>query len=83
MLKNVIQLEHQVGDKVYHLMCDNDSPLADVKDALCQFMKYVGNIEDQVKAQNAANEAAAAVPVAPEAAPVSDNVVPLEQPKAE
>jgi len=38
-------------------MCDMDSPLPDVKEALFQFQKYVGQIEDAVKAQQAQQEA--------------------------
>jgi len=51
MLKNLSRLEHVIGDKVYHFVCDNDSPLNEVKEALFQFLKYVGQIEDSVKAQ--------------------------------
>ncbi len=50
MLKNISQLEVKIAEKIYHLTCDNDSPLEHVKEALCQFLKYVGNIEDQIKA---------------------------------
>lgn len=51
MLKNLVKLEHIVANKAIHLLCDNDAPLASVKEALCQFLKYIGQIEDQVKAQ--------------------------------
>jgi hypothetical protein len=51
MLKNIIRLEHSVGNKVYHFLCDNDSPLDHVKEALFQFTKYAGQIEDQMKTQ--------------------------------
>jgi hypothetical protein len=54
MLKNVTQLEHKVGERVFHLLCDPSSPLNEVKEALCAFLKYVGNIEDNVAAQQAA-----------------------------
>lgn len=50
MLKNITRLEHVIGDKVYHLTCDADSPLEHVKDALFQFTKFVGQIEDNIKA---------------------------------
>lgn len=64
MLKNISQLEHAVGDKVYHFMCDSNSPLNEVKDALFQFLKYVGQVEDAVKAQQA--QAVAEAPVVEE-----------------
>ena len=51
MIKNLCSLEHTVGDRVYRLLCDNDSPLNDIKEVLFQFQKYIGQIEDQVKAQ--------------------------------
>lgn len=56
MIKNLVQLEHTIGDKVYRLACDNDSPLNEIKDALFQFLKIVGNIEDQIKAKQASQE---------------------------
>lgn len=78
MLKQVIQLEHKIADKVITLTCTADAALDHVKDALFQFTKYVGGIEDQVKAQQAAakekaDAEAAAKPAeaAPEVLPVS------------
>lgn len=50
MLKNISQLEYKIGDKVYHLLCDNDSPLEHVIEAANQFLKFVLNVQDQVKA---------------------------------
>lgn len=55
MLKNVVQMTVQVGEKVFHFLCDPDAPLNHVKEALFQFSKIVGDIEN--KAQTAANEA--------------------------
>lgn len=46
-------------------MCDQDSPLHHVKEALFQFQKYIGQIEDQVKAQ-------AEVTNPPEEKPITD-----------
>lgn len=51
MLKNLSSLQHKVGDKIYHLICDQDSPLEHVKESLFQFLKYCGQVEDQIKAQ--------------------------------
>jgi len=45
MLKNLARLEHKVGDRVYHLLCDNDSPIVEVKDALTQFLGYAVQVE--------------------------------------
>ena len=57
MLKNISRLEHKVGEKIYHLVCDSDSPLADVKEALFEFSKFIGKVEDNAKAQEAQMEA--------------------------
>lgn len=51
MLKNIIKLEHKIEGRDYQFLGDNDSPLAHVKEALFQFLKYVGQIEDQARAQ--------------------------------
>ena len=77
MLKNVSRLEHVVNDKFYHLLCDSDSPISDVKDALFQFLKYIGNVEDQIKAAKAKEEAEKA------ASQPSATVVVDEAPKPE
>lgn len=58
MLKNIVRLEFIVNDKVYHFVCDNDSPLHDIKEALFQCQKYVGALEDNIKAQMEAKKAA-------------------------
>lgn len=51
MLKNLSGLTHKIGDKFYHLMCDLDSPINEIKDSLFEFLKYIGKIEDHVKSQ--------------------------------
>lgn len=51
MLKNLSGLTHKIGDKFYHLMCDSDSPINEIKDSLFEFLKYIGKIEDHVKSQ--------------------------------
>ena len=48
MLKNVVKLEVKVAEKVYHLFCDNDSPIGDVKEALFQLTKDVAEIEERI-----------------------------------
>lgn len=49
MLKNISRLECKVNEKDYQLFCDNDSPIEHVKEALFQFLKYIGQLEDQNK----------------------------------
>lgn len=49
MLKNVSRLECKVDNRDFVFYCDPDSPLTTVKEALFQFQKYVGQIEDAAK----------------------------------
>jgi hypothetical protein len=51
MLKNISQLEFVVGEKSGRLLFDMDTPIQIVKEILFQAQKYVGQVEDQVKAQ--------------------------------
>ncbi len=54
MLKQLTQLEFKIGDRIYHLTCAPDSPITEIKDALFQFLKFVGQVEDSAKAQQEA-----------------------------
>ena len=49
MLRNISQLDCKVGEKLYSLLCDQDSPLEHVKGALFEFLKYIGKVEDAMK----------------------------------
>lgn len=59
MLKNIATLQHVIGSNAYRFECDAQAPIAEVKESLCEFMKYVGNIEDAAKKAAAEKEAAA------------------------
>lgn len=41
MIKNLIKLEHKIGDRVFHMYCDPDSPLGEVHDALSAMKAYI------------------------------------------
>lgn len=41
MLKQLAALEVKIGDRIYKLLCDHDSPLGEVHDALVQFKSHV------------------------------------------
>lgn len=57
MLRNVTQLTVQVGEKLYHLFCDHDSPIGHVKEAIFEFTKVVAEVEQKIKdAQKPAEE---------------------------
>ena len=62
MLKNLIQLEHKIGDSVFHFSCAADAQLEHAKDALFKFLGHCAKVEEdaKVKAQEA--------PVQPEVA---------------
>ena len=78
MLKNLSQLTHTIAGKAYTFVCDVDSTLENIKESLFQFQKYVGQIEDQVKAQQEAAKAAIPEPVA--VAPI-ETPPPVENPQ--
>ncbi len=67
MLRNLCQLEYIMENKVCRLLCDNDMPLVLIKEALFQFQKYVGHIEDQVKAQQEEGKVKEPTNIAPDA----------------
>lgn len=47
MLKNVVKLEHKIGERVYQLLCDHDSPVFEVKEALSTFFEFAQNVEKE------------------------------------
>lgn len=49
MLKNISQLEIQVDDKMCRFQCDSGANTVQIKEALFQFLKYIGAIEDAAK----------------------------------
>ncbi len=46
-----------VNGRIYHFTCDMDAPLQDAKEAMFGVMKYLGQIEDQIKAIQAQKDA--------------------------
>lgn len=57
MIKNKTTIEHIAGNRVFQFICDAESSIDLVKDALVKFLQYAGQIEDQVK-EKAAKDAA-------------------------
>lgn len=53
MLKNIVRLEKIIEGKTYHLLCDSDSPIHHVQEALCSFL---GHCQDVIKVAQAAQE---------------------------
>lgn len=54
MIKNITRLEHKVGDRIYHFVCENDSPLGEIHDALSKFKSCIIEI---INGQEKAKEA--------------------------
>lgn len=63
MLKNLVQFEIVIDGKVCRLLCDSDTPLSSIKEFNFQVSKFVGQIEDNVKAQAEAAKAQEEKPV--------------------
>lgn len=51
MLKNLVGLECKIEERIVKFICDNDCPISHLKEALFQFQKYIGQIEDMAKAK--------------------------------
>lgn len=74
-LKNMVQLSHALGEEAVHLFCAANTSLPFLKDALFQFVNYVANLEQQIKAQQDAQ----AEKQKQDNAPVQDHPVDVEQ----
>lgn len=48
-------MECKIEEKTYRFTCEMDASILHVKEALFQFQKYVGQIEDAAKAQQEAS----------------------------
>jgi len=49
MLKNISKLECKVNERIFTSLADTDSSLAEVKESLFQFMKFIGDMEEKAK----------------------------------
>lgn len=56
MLKNICKLECVVDGKNHQYFCDNDSTLNQIKEALFQIQKYIGQVEDNIRAESEKKE---------------------------
>lgn len=75
MFKNIAKFEHIVEGKIGHFLCDSDTPLPAAKEMLLQFLKFVGQIEDNVKAQQEAQAAAQKAGEETKVEPITDEAV--------
>ncbi len=52
MIRNISKFEVVINGRTYQMLCEMDSPLPEAKEALFQFIKHIGQIEDaHAKAQ--------------------------------
>lgn len=72
MVKNFSQLHAQVDGKDFYLNAEYSSTFPQVKEALFQFQKSVGAIEDQIKAQQEQIEAEKKAAEVPPDAPIEE-----------
>lgn len=75
MLNSLAQLTHKVENKVCQFICDHDTPISAIKEALFQFQKYIGQVEDVAKAQVEAEKP----PQAPIVESVNEKIVPFTE----
>ena len=54
MIINLATLQHIIGQNVHRYETSAHATTIEIKEALCYFMKLIGNIEDQQKAQTEA-----------------------------
>jgi len=71
MFKNVAHFEHVIEGKVGHFLIENNTPIALAKEMLFEFLKRLGQIEDNVKAQQAAEAEAKANEPVPDISPAN------------
>ena len=51
MLQNKVHLEQKISERQITLICDTDCPLDILKEGLFQYQKYIGQLQDNVRAQ--------------------------------
>jgi len=51
MLSQLSAFTHVIGEKVFQFLVHPNSSFPELKEALAQILKHVGNVEDQIKAQ--------------------------------
>ena len=56
MIKNLAGLECKIEEEVIKLVCGSNCPLTHIKEAIFQFLKHIGQIEDMAKKQQESEE---------------------------
>lgn len=50
MIKNISKIELKINNRDYQFLCDPDCSTLEVKEAIFQFLKFIGHIEDVAQA---------------------------------
>lgn len=50
-MKDTKTFSYQIGERAYHLTCDSNSPVTELKDALCHFITNIVNYEKAALAE--------------------------------
>ncbi len=77
MMKQIVQFEHKIEDFVGHFYCAPNTPLPMAKEMLFQFLKELGQIEDNEKARQAAEAPQPDKSVTDEAKVEEEKIVPI------
>jgi|HubBroStandDraft_2_1064218.scaffolds.fasta_scaffold384328_2 hypothetical protein len=56
MLTNLVRFEMKSAERVYHFLCDNNSPISEVKEAIFQLTNMVAQVEANIEAAKKAQE---------------------------
>jgi len=56
MIRNKTTLEHLSGNRVFHFICDGDSPTEFAREALEKFLQYISIIEQQAQNEKLKSE---------------------------
>lgn len=73
MVKMYAQMEVKIGERIYHLSCEPNSPIPEVKEALFQLSSQIAEIEKRAAEEAAAQPAPAVAPSDVEFVPVEDH----------
>jgi len=50
------RLETTIAEKKFSFRCENETPIEHIKEALFQFQRYIGNLEQDMRSKQASEE---------------------------
>lgn len=69
MVKNLIQMTHLIEQKAGHFLCEHGTTFAEAKEMLLQFLKQLGQMEDQAAAVAQTTKPREESPITPQETP--------------